>query len=305
MSDYLLSSIDENLCIEDNVKTFDIVTNSEETLQVYLKEIGKTKLLTREMEYEIGKKIKSNDKKTSVIAQKKLAQANLRLVVSIAKRYVGQGIPFIDLVQEGSLGLMKAVQRFDCEKGFKFSTYATWWIKQTIMRAVANNSRSIRIPVHMCDKIRKLKRAYLQLSVELGKEPSDKELADFLRLSEQKVANIKKAIIKEPISLDTPVADDLSVEDYIADDENHSPYVTTENKFLKKDIEELLDKLNQREKYILTHRFGVGGGKIKTLEEIGHALGFSKERIRQIEREILLKLRRNSKSMALKDYIKA
>ena len=200
------------------IKTFNTIANKDEILQMYLKDIGKIKLLNRSNETLIGKTIKEGTKKEAKIARKKLIQANLRLVVSIAKKYTGQGILFMDLVQEGSLGLIKAAERFDYTKGFKFSTYATWWIKQTIIRAIANNSRTIRIPVHMSDKIRTLKKALVKLHVELGREPVDEELADYLKLDVKKIKSIKKAMIKEPVSLDTPVAQDLCLEDYIKDD---------------------------------------------------------------------------------------
>lgn len=287
---------------DDDVRTFDLVVNTDETLQVYLKEIGKTRLLTKEKEIEIGKIIKNGSKNEAIFAKKKLAQSNLRLVVSIAKRFVGQGLPFIDLIQEGSIGLMKAVSRYDYEKGFKFSTYATWWIKQTIMRSIANQSRTIRIPVHMCEKIRHLKRAYLYLGMKLGHDPDNKELAEFLNTTEKKVASIKKALIKEPISLDSPVAEDLCVEDYIADCEYKTPHKKVEQNFMTKEIENVVSELNTREQYILKHRFGLFGEKVQTLEEIGKTIGFSKERIRQIERETLLKLRRRKQE--LKDYLK-
>ena len=233
---------------------------------MYLKDIGRVKLLNRSSEIALGKAIKEGGRKEAQIAKKKLVQANLRLVVSIAKKYTGQGILFMDLVQEGSLGLIKAAQRFDYTKGFKFSTYATWWIKQTIIRAIANSSRSIRIPVHMSDKIRMLKKAIVKLSVQDGTEPSDEELGEYLKMDVKKIKAIKKAMIKEPVSLDTPVAQDLCLEDYIADSENKMPEINTEKEFLNKDITGILDILNQKERFILINRFGLGGRKTKTLE---------------------------------------
>ena len=209
----------------------------------------------------------------------------------------------MDLVQEGSLGLIKAAERFDYTKGFKFSTYATWWIKQTIIRAIANNSRTIRIPVHMSDKIRTLKKALVKLHVELGREPVDEELADYLKLDVKKIKSIKKAMIKEPVSLDTPVAQDLCLEDYIKDDFKRLPDIKTEKEFLNRDIIKALDILSEKERFIIINRFGLCGRNTKTLEELGKILGFSKERIRQIEGEALKKLRKSKDTSELKNYL--
>ncbi len=288
---------------QEEIKTFSTIANKDEILQMYLKDIGRIKLLNKNSEMALGKVIKEGSRKEAQIAKKKLVQANLRLVVSIAKKYTGQGILFMDLVQEGSLGLIKAAQRFDYTKGFKFSTYATWWIKQTIIRAIANSSRSIRIPVHMSDKIRMLKKAIVKLSVQKGSEPTDEELSDFLKIDEKKIKSIKRAMIKEPVSLDTPVAQDLCLEDYISDDEHKMPEINTEKEFLNQDILGILDILNQKERFIILNRFGLGGRKTKTLEELGKILGFSKERIRQIENEALKKLRRSQEAKSLKDYL--
>lgn len=290
---------DEDLALQ-NPKTFNSISHDNDILQMYLKDIGKIKLLSTKEEQALGKQIKENK---SEIAKRKLIQANLRLVVSIAKKYIGQGVLFMDLVQEGSLGLIKAAEKFDYSKNFKFSTYATWWIKQTIIRAISNNSRTIRIPVHMADKIRKYKRIYSQLSFSLGREPSDAEVAAKLEIPVKKLAAIKKAIIKEPISLETPVTDDLNVGDYVADNSYKSPEAQTRNNMVKGSIKDLLDSLSERERKIITCRFGINGEKPKTLEQLGEIMGYSKERIRQLEDGALRKIRAQEEFRHFRDFI--
>ncbi len=285
---------------ENEVKTFSAIAHEDDILQSYLKEIGKIKLLKSEDEKELGRLIKEQN---SDIAKRKLIQANLRLVVSIAKKYVGQGVLFMDLVQEGSIGLIKAAEKFDYSKNFKFSTYATWWVKQSIIRAIANNSKSIRIPVHMADKIRKYKKAFLNLSNELGREPTENELALNLDISINKLRKIKQSILLEPISLETAVTDDLCIGDYIEDKSCNSPENEAKNEFLKIGIPQLLEELTDRERKVLINRFGIDSNSPKTLAQLGELLGYSKERIRQIEDCAISKLRHNSKYKHFKDYI--
>ena len=270
---------------------------------MYLKDIGKIKLLNTKEEKVLGKQIKEGQPTQSDIAKRKLVQANLRLVVSIAKKYIGQGVLFMDLVQEGSLGLIKAAEKFDYSKNFKFSTYATWWIKQTIIRAISNHSRTIRIPVHMTDKIRKYKKTYTSLTFELGREPTDEEIAKQLGLSIKQLASIKKSIIKEPISLETPVTEDLNIGDYIEDKSYRSPEVQTKNNVLKGSIADLLSTLPEREKKIVCYRFGINGETPRTLEQLGEIMGYSKERIRQLEDSALTKIRQKKELQHFRDFI--
>jgi len=276
---------------------------SDDILQMYLRDIGRKRLITPQEEIELGKKIREGNEKEVQDAMNKLVQANLRLVVSIAKKYVGQGVLFMDLVQEGSLGLMRAAERFDYRRGFKFSTYATWWIRQTIIRCIANTSRIIRIPVHMSDKIRQFKKTRIELSLALCREPTLDELSEKMQMPIDKVANIKKAMTREPISLDMPIGEDLFLEDYVPDELHCTPHNKAINNLLHQDINEALSVLSTREQKILKERFGLNGGSSKTLEELGRMFGFSKERIRQIEDTAIKKLRTSQQAKHLKEYI--
>ena len=282
------------------IKSFNNIVLEDDTLQTYLKEIGKISLLKSEEERNLGKLIKEQN---SDMAKRKLIQANLRLVVSIAKKYIGQGVNFMDLVQEGSIGLIRAAEKFDYSKNFKFSTYATWWIKQSIIRAIANYSKSIRIPVHMSDKIRKYKRIYNELSISLGREPTDNEILQKLEISLSKLQKIKQSILVEPVSLETTITDDLCLRDYIEDKTLQSPEDKVKQDCIKTDVPKLLNTLPEREKQILTNRYGLNSDKPKTLAQLGDMLGYSKERIRQIEEGAILKLRTNEKFTHFKDYI--
>ncbi len=294
---------DDGLENDAPVKTFSSIAKEDDILQMYLKDVGKIKLLNSREERQLGREIKEGGDKSAEIAKRKLVQANLRLVVSIAKKYIGQGVLFMDLVQEGSLGLIKAAEKFDYSKNFKFSTYATWWIKQTIMRAIANNSKTIRIPVHMADKIRKYKKMYSYLTFELGREPSDAEIAEKLGLTVKNIQSVKKAIIKEPISLETPVTDDLCVGDYIEDKSYNSPDVQAKNNAMKGSINNLLSTLNEREQKIINCRFGINGETQMTLEQLGRVMGYSKERIRQLEDIALTKIRHKKELRHFRDFI--
>jgi len=285
------------------VKTFNSIFHDDDLLQMYLKDIGKIKLLTADEEKELGRLIKEGDELSAKRALKKLVQANLRLVVSIAKRYTGQGVLYMDLVQEGSSGLVKAAEKFDYTKNFRFSTYATWWIKQAIVRAISNSSRAIRIPVHMSDKIRKYKHTKSKLDFELGREATDEEISEKMGIPIKSISSIKKAIIKEPVSLETPVTDDLCIGDYIKANDWVMPDAITDKNMLKTSLQELISTLPQRELKIISHRFGINGESPKTLEQLGDIMGYSKERIRQLENEALKTLRKNGKQQHLNEYL--
>lgn len=288
---------------DDEITTFNNIVFKDDILQMYLKDIGKTKLLKRQEEHNLGKDILEGDEKQALLAKKKLVQANLRLVVSIAKKYTGQGVLFMDLVQEGSLGLIKAANKFDYTKGFKFSTYATWWIRQTIVRAIANNSKVIRIPVHMIEKIRLVKKAIFEINYQTGKEASVEDISQRLKMPIKQVQTALDTINLEPMSLDTPIADNLTLEDYIAEEHYTSPEINTQSAMLKIHIEKVLKELNPKERKIITKRFGIDGKKPQTLDELGKEMGFSKERIRQIEGTAIKKLRSVNNINHLKDYL--
>lgn len=285
---------------ESEIKTFNSIADEDDILQIYLKEIARVKLLKSSEEKVLGKQIKEEK---SDIAKRKLVQANLRLVVSIAKRYAGQGVLFMDLVQEGSIGLIRAAEKFDYRKNFKFSTYATWWIKQAIIRAIANHSRSIRIPVHMADKIRKYKHAFAFLSSEFGHEPTEQELAAHMNIPISKLRKIKQSIILEPISIETSVTDDLCIGDYLEDKSNNTPEEQAKTQLMKKNLPELFNILTDREKHVISSRFGMNSEKPKTLAELGLSMGYSKERIRQIEEGAILKMRNNLQTRHMRDFI--
>jgi RNA polymerase primary sigma factor len=267
---------------------------------MYLKEIGQIKLLTLAQESELADRIIDGDETAKNI----LAEANLRLVVSIAKRYVGRGMLFLDLIQEGNIGLMKAVEKFDVSKGYKFSTYATWWIRQAITRAIADQARTIRVPVHMVETINKLMRIQRQLTLELNREPSEDELAEKMNITPEKVREIHK-ISQDPVSLETPIGeeDDSQLGDFIPDPRNMSPEDYATNELLKDEISEVLLTLTEREEKVIRLRFGLEDGKSRTLEEVGQLFGVTRERIRQIEAKALRKLRHPSRSRKLKDYM--
>lgn len=290
-------------CENEEPKTFSSVVNNDDILQMYLKEIGRKKILTKREEIEYGKLIQEGNENERKDAKNKLVQANLRLVVSIAKKYIGQGVLFMDLVQEGSLGLIKAAEKYDYRKNFKFSTYATWWIKQTIIRAISNHARTIRIPVHMLEKIRRYKKACNSIITNNIVNADENTITEISGLDSRKIEEIKSAIKKQPMSLDTLVTEDLSIQDYIEDKTYPSPEMCTQNKLQEKDISKLINILDKREQEIIKKRFGIDTDSPNTLEQIGLSLGFSKERIRQIESIALQKLRKVNNVESLKSYL--
>ncbi|MBQ5682433.1 MAG: RNA polymerase sigma factor RpoD [Peptococcaceae bacterium] len=290
--------------LEDEVMDLDLSVPEgvgiDDPVRMYLKEIGRVPLLSAEEEVELAKRMEQGDEE----AKKKLAEANLRLVVSIAKRYVGRGMLFLDLIQEGNLGLIKAVEKFDYGKGFKFSTYATWWIRQAITRAIADQARTIRIPVHMVETINKLIRVSRQLLQELGRDPSPEEIAAAMEIPVERVREIQK-VAQEPVSLETPIGEeeDSHLGDFIEDEDAPAPAEAASYILLKEQLESVLDTLTPREEKVLRLRFGLDDGRSRTLEEVGQEFGVTRERIRQIEAKALRKLRHPSRSRKLKDYL--
>ena len=272
----------------------------DDPVRMYLREIGKIPLLTYEQEIELAKGVLAGDEE----AKKKLSESNLRLVVSIAKKYVGRGMLFLDLIQEGNMGLIKAVEKFDYTKGYKFSTYATWWIRQAITRAIADQARTIRIPVHMVETINKLIRTSRHLLQQLGREPTPEEIAKEMEISVEKVVEIQK-IAQDPVSLETPIGeeDDSHLGDFIQDDDSPAPHDSAAYTLLKEQLEEVMNTLTPREAKVLKLRFGLEDGKARTLEEVGREFEVTRERIRQIEAKALRKLRHPSRSKKLRDYM--
>lgn len=303
--DLILDNDDIILDDEDEVEIIDDVdvlegVSTEDPVRMYLKEIGNVPLLTTEQEVELAKRVEAGDEE----AKKQLTEANLRLVVSIAKKYVGRGMPFLDLIQEGNMGLMKAVDKFDYTKGYKFSTYATWWIRQAITRGIADTGRTIRVPVHMVETINKTLRMTRTLLQELGREPTPEEVAERLNVSVSRVREVLK-ISRDPVSLDTPIGeeDDSHLGDFIEDDSALSPADSAAFSMLRAELATALESLTDRERQVVKLRFGLEDGRARTLEEVGKEFNVTRERIRQIEAKALRKLRHPSRSKRLKDFL--
>jgi len=297
----------DSIVMEDEAETEELDlsklesdANIEDSVRLYLTEIGKVPLLSAEEEVELAIRIESGDQ----AARNELAEANLRLVVSIAKKYIGRGISLLDMIQEGNLGLMKAIEKFDYRKGYKFSTYATWWIRQAISRAIADHGRTIRVPVHMVETINKLNKISKQLSQELGREPSDKEIAERMGITDSKVREVL-LISKEPVALETPVGEeeDSCLQDYIKDENALSPEDVTSNTVLRETLYDVLGELSEREREVLILRFGLDDGKEWTLEEVGKYYNVTRERIRQIEDKALLRMRFPTRARRLQGFI--
>ena len=302
--EYISNSFCDDLENENkNPQTFNTIVNNDDILQMYLKQIGRKKMLTKDEEIEWGREIQTGNTLEKADAMEKLVQANLRLVVSIAKKYVGQGVLFMDLVQEGSLGLIKAAEKYDYRKNFKFSTYATWWIKQTIVRAISNHARTIRIPVHMLEKIRRYKKACYDINNSDMLNPDIETVSKLSGLDSKKIEEVKNAIKTESVSLDSFVTDDLCIQDYVEDKTYISPENCTQNKLQTKDVIKLLNVLDKREQEIIKRRFGIDNEEPKTLEQIGNVMGFSKERIRQLESFAIQKLRKAENVENLHSYL--
>ena len=292
----IIDGPEENLVSDINVPI-------DDSVKLYLKEIGRVRLLKPLEELELSREIAKGDK-ASQIAKRKLIQANLRLVVSIAKRYLGRGLNFLDLIQEGNIGLMKSAEKFNGNRGFKFSTYATWWIKQAITRAIADKANTIRVPVHMVEHLYRLKRINSDLTSKLQRKPTEEELAKAMKVSRERIDEILKSV-KEPVSLETPMGkdEDAKLSDFIEDDTNQQPENYVSNELLKKDLNKAMEELNEREKHLITLRFGLEDGQQRSLDEVSRLFQLPRERVKQIEFKALRKLRHPVRSEKLKDYL--